>query len=138
MARNHKSKNLLFLSSSGIYIWQTPLRADSKTYLSIRYLVRPAKPKAAGEISSILNIMPIKAIILFLLAVCFQSVIINEASKEDLTSVQVRQEKLEMQSKCVFVKLQKNHETLKNALKSIDRKQRIVPSKYIFVRNSAY
>lgn len=100
--------------------------------------MRPAKPKAAGEISSILNIMPIKAIILFLLAVCFQSVIISEASKEDLTPVQVRQEKLEMQGKRVFVKLQKNHETLKNALKSIDRKQRIVPSKYIFVRNSAY
>lgn len=74
--------------------------------------------------------MLIKTIILFVLAVCFQSVMNNEASKDDLCSIQVRQKNLEVLSKRVFAKLQKNHKTLKDAFEFIDRKQRIVPSKY--------
>lgn len=103
-------------------------------YLSMRYLVRPVKLLAEGEVSSILFIMCLKTIILFLLAVCF--VIINEASKEDFNTVNVTIDNLEIQSKRISTKLQKNHETLKDAFKSIGRKQRTVPSKYYCVKSN--
>lgn len=78
--------------------------------------------------------MSSKTFFLFLLAVCF--VIITKASNEDLSSVHVTKEKLDMHSKRVLAKLQKNQKTLKDAFKSIDRKQRTVPSKFFFGNNA--
>lgn len=89
----------------------------------------PPKPKAKKEVPTILYIMCVKIVILILLGCCF--VTFNEATKETPGSVDVTEENLEIQYGRVLAKLRKNHETLKYAFKFLDRKQRIVPSKYL-------
>lgn len=65
-----------------------------------------------------------------LIAYCF--LVIDEATEVASSSVNGFKESLEVQYERILVKLQKNHETLANALKSVDRKQRSVLSKYQF------
>lgn len=87
------------------------------------------KPKAEKEVPTMLYSMCVKIVILILLGCCF--VTLNKAAEESPGSVDVNEENLEIQSERVLAKLQKNHETLKNAFKFLERKQRIVPSKYL-------
>lgn len=73
--------------------------------------------------------MCVKIVILILLGCCV--VTFNRATEETPGSVDVNEENLEIQTGRVLAKLQKNHETLKKSFKFLDRKQRIVPGKYL-------
>lgn len=70
--------------------------------------------------------MCLKTVIL--IAFCF--LVIVKAAEIASSAVHVFKEPLEVKYECLLAKLQKNHETLTNALKSVDRKKRSVPSKY--------
>lgn len=72
-----------------------------------------------------LHIMCLKTVIF--IAFCF-FVIVNAT---EVASISVH-ESLEVMYERLLAKLQKNRETLTNALKLVDRKKRSVPSKYNF------
>lgn len=65
------------------------------------------------------------------IAFCF--LVIVNATELASSSVHVFQESLEVKYERLLAKLQKNRETLTNALKSVGRKKRSVPSKYHFL-----
>lgn len=65
------------------------------------------------------------------IAFCF--FVIVKATGVVSSSVHVFKESLEVKYERLLAKLQKNRETLTNALKSVDRKIRSVPSKYHFL-----
>lgn len=73
--------------------------------------------------------MCLKTVIL--IAFCF--FFIGNATEVASSSVQVFKESLEVKYERLLAKLQNNQETLTNALKSVDRKRRSVPSKYHFL-----
>lgn len=95
----------------------------------IKNLFNTATFKEAGPFFlKKLHIMCLKTVIL--IAFCF--LVIVTATEVTSSSVHVLKEPLKVKYERLLAKLQKNRETLTNALKPVDRKERSVPSKYHF------
>lgn len=75
--------------------------------------------------------MCLKTVIL--IAFCF--LVIVNATEVASSSVHLFKDSLEVKYERLLAKLQKNRETLTNALKSVGRKKRSIPSKYLFLHN---
>lgn len=70
--------------------------------------------------------MCLKTVIL----IAFSFLVIVKAAEIASSAVHKFKEPLEVKYKRLLAKLQKNHENISNALKSVDKKKRSVPSKY--------
>lgn len=96
----------------------------------IKKLFNTATFKEAGAVFlEKLHIMCLKTVVL--ITFCF--LVIVTATQVTSSSVHVLKEPLKVKYERLLAKLQKNREILTNALKSVDRKKRSVPSKYNFL-----
>lgn len=100
----------------------------------IKKLFNTATFKAAGAVFlKKLYIMCLKTVILIVF--CFLVIVKATCTEVASSSAHVLKESLEVKYERLLAKLQKNQETLTDAIKSVDRKKRSVPSKYHFLMN---
>lgn len=100
----------------------------------IKKLFNTATFKAVGAVFlKKLYIMCLKTVILIVF--CFLVIVKATCTEVASSSAHVLKETLEVKYERLLAKLKKNQETQTDAIKSVDRKKRSVPSKYHFLIN---